>query len=122
MRPRGDSNAPYKLTNVVKLPTARIHSLQQLINFIIAHFLAQVRQDISELSHADETRQILVEHLETATVLFRLAGIAEAAGSVEDTLEGIEIDCCKELSVGEHIGREFPNCAYSLRQLDPRGP
>jgi hypothetical protein len=32
-------------TRVVDLATARINSLQQLIDFFIAHLLAEVRQD-----------------------------------------------------------------------------
>ena len=48
---------------------------------------------ISQLSHPNEPRHILIEHLETSTVLFRLAGIAETTGAVEDFLEGIEVDC-----------------------------
>jgi len=90
------------LTHVVQLPTARVHSLQQLIHLIITHLLPQVREDIPELSHADEAREVLVEDLEAAAVFFGLAGIAEAAGTVEDLLEGIKVDC-----VRSHISKRL---------------
>jgi hypothetical protein len=45
------------------------------------------------LSHADEACEVLVEDLETPAVLFRLARVAEATGSVEDAAECIEVDC-----------------------------
>lgn len=34
-----------KQTSIIDLSTTRIHSLQKLIHFVIAHFLAQIRQD-----------------------------------------------------------------------------
>jgi len=83
------------LTHIIQLPTAGIHRLQQLVHLIITHLLTQVREDIPELSHADEAREILVEYLETAAVFFGLAGIAEAAGAVEDLLEGVKVDCVR---------------------------
>lgn len=78
--------------HIVDLATARIHRLQQLIHLIIAHLLAEVGQDVSELPDADETRQVLVEDLEAAAVLVGLAGVAEAAWAVEDAGEGIKVD------------------------------
>lgn len=48
---------------------------------------------ISQLADANETRHVLVEDLEAATVLFWLAGVAEAAWAVEDLGEGLEVDC-----------------------------
>ena len=78
--------------HIVQLPTTRIHSLQQLIHLIIAHLLSQIRQDVSELPNSNETRQILVEDLETSAVFLWFAWVAEAAGSVEDAREGVEVD------------------------------
>jgi len=79
-------------THIVDLAAASIHSLQQLIHLLIAHLLAQICQDIPELPNTNEARQILVEHLESATVLLRLAGIAEAVRTVEDAGEGVVVD------------------------------
>ncbi len=83
------------LTHVIQLPTARVHSLQQLIHLIITHLLSQVRKNVPKLSHADEAREVLVEDLETAAVFFGLAGVAEATGTVKDLLEGVEVDCVR---------------------------
>jgi hypothetical protein len=80
-------------THVVQLARAGIHSLQQLIHLLITHLLAQVRQNVPELSHANETREVLVEDLEPAAVLFWLARVAEAAWTVEDAGEVVEVDC-----------------------------
>lgn len=89
---------PIKLTHIIQLPTTSIHSLEQLIDLLVAHLLAQVRQDVAELAHADEARELLVEHLEAAAVLFRLAGVAEAARAVEDAGEIVEVDCEGDVS------------------------
>ena len=81
-----------ELTRIVDLSRARIHSLEQLINLLIAHLLAQVRQNVAELAHSDKPCEFLIEYLETAAVFFRLAGVAEAAGTVENALEVVEVD------------------------------
>jgi hypothetical protein len=47
---------------------------------------------VSQLSNTDETRHILVEHLESTAVLFGLARIAETTWAVQDLEEGIEVD------------------------------
>lgn len=80
------------LTHIVQLPTARVHCLQQLIYLFITHLFTQIREDVPELSHADEAREVLVEYLEAAAVLLWLAGVAEAAGAIEDFLERVEVD------------------------------
>lgn len=91
-----------KLTHVVQLPTASIHRLEQLIHLIITHLLPQIRQNVSELSHANEAREVLVKDLEATTILLWLAGVAETAGSVENAGEGVEVDCFARQS-------RFPN-------------
>ena len=79
--------------HIVQLPTARIHGLQQLIHLLVTHLFAQVGEDIAKLAHADEARELFVEDLEAAAVFFRLAGVAEAVGAVEEFGEGFEVDC-----------------------------
>jgi hypothetical protein len=56
--------------------------------------LDQIREEltISQLPHTNEPSHILVKHLESAAVLFRLTGVAEATRTVEDFLEGLEVD------------------------------
>ena len=44
------------------------------------------------MADANETRQVLVKHLETAAVLLRLAGVAEAVWTVQDAGEGVVVD------------------------------
>ena len=39
--------------------------LQELVDFLVAHLLAELCQDVSQLSGADETVSGLVEDLET---------------------------------------------------------
>jgi hypothetical protein len=72
---------------------SRFHSLEQLINFIITHLLAQISQDVSQLTNANETRHVLVKDLEATAVFFWLARVAEAAWAVENLGECFEIDC-----------------------------
>jgi hypothetical protein len=81
-----------QLTHVVQLARAGIHSLEQLIDLLIAHLLAQVRQNVAELSDSNKPGEFFIEYLETSAVLFGLAGVAEAAGAVEDALEVVEVD------------------------------
>lgn len=80
-------------THVVDLSTAGVNSLEQLIHLIVAHLLAKIRQDVSELTDTDETSHLLVKDLEAAAVLFWLAWVAETARSVQDLLEGVKVDC-----------------------------
>ena len=116
----------HPLTHVIQLSTACVHSLQQLIHLVIAHLLAQVCEDVSELANANEACEVLVEDLETAAVLFRLAWVAEAARAVEDAGEGVEVNCFRiqcqpnRAQIGDLHGGGV--CSYSLRQLSSRGP
>lgn len=82
-----------RLTHVVQLSAARVHGLEQLINFFVRHFLAEVREDVAELADADEAGEVFVEDLETTAVLFGLAWVAETARSVQDAGEGVEVNC-----------------------------
>jgi len=82
---------------VIDLPRTSIDSLQQLIHFLIAHLLPQVCQDISQLTHADVSREILVENLETATVFFWLAWVTESARSVENLGECLEVEITADI-------------------------
>lgn len=43
---------------------ANLHTLHQLINFLFRHLLAQLCEDVSQLSSADEAIALLVKHLE----------------------------------------------------------
>ncbi len=52
----------------------------------------KVPHTVSQLANANEARHVLVEHLEAAAVLFRLAWVAEAARAVQDSLEGLKVD------------------------------
>jgi D-alanine-D-alanine ligase-like ATP-grasp enzyme len=45
------------------------------------------------LADDDETRHILIKHLETTAVFLRLAGVAETTGAVQHALECLEVDC-----------------------------
>jgi hypothetical protein len=67
--------------------------LEQLVDFLLAHLLAQVRQDVLDLPLAHEPAPVLVEHLEPPDVFFNVKGLAEAARAVEDLGEGLEVDC-----------------------------
>ena len=82
--------------DIVQLAGAGIDGFQQLVHLLIAHLLAQVREDVAELAHADEARQVLVEDLEPPAVVFGFAGVAEAAWTVQDLGEGVEVDWEKE--------------------------
>nr|POF00917.1 hypothetical protein CFP56_20865 [Quercus suber] len=86
-----------QLTHVVQLSTAGVYSLEQLIHFLVTHLLSQIGQNVPKLTHTDETGELFVKHLEAAAIFLGLAGVAEAAGAVEDFLEGIEVDCDREV-------------------------
>lgn len=45
---------------------ANLDTLQELINLLVRHLLAQLCQNVSQLSSTDESIVLLVEHLETA--------------------------------------------------------
>lgn len=80
-------------TCVVDLARAGVDGLEELVDLVVRHLLAEVREDVLELADADEARHVLVEDLEAAAVLLRLAGVAEAARAVQHPLEGLEVDC-----------------------------
>ena len=83
-----------KHTSVVDLVIARVNgALEQLIDLLLAHLLAQIGQDVLDLALADEAGAVLVKHLEAAYVFFNVKGLAEAAGAVEDLGERLEVDC-----------------------------
>lgn len=85
------------LTPVVDFVVVGVDSrLEQLVDFFLAHLLAQVGQDVLDLSLADKPAPVLVEHLEAPDVLFNVKGLAEAARAVEDLGEGLEVDCIPE--------------------------
>ena len=48
---------------------------------------------VAQLTNPNKPRHILVEHLKTPAILLRLARVPEAAWSVEDLLEGVEVNC-----------------------------
>jgi hypothetical protein len=81
-----------KPTCVVDLSRACVHRFEQLVDFLVRHFLAQVGQDVLELADADEACHVLIKHLETAAVLIGLARLAEPTGAVKDALECLEVD------------------------------
>ena len=83
-----------RLTPVVDLVVARVNgALEQLVDLLLAHLLAQVGQDVLDLALSDEAAAVLVEDLEAADVLVDIEGLAEAAGAVQDLGEGVEVDC-----------------------------
>jgi hypothetical protein len=84
----------WQLTPVVDLVVGSVDgALEQLVDLLLAHLLAQVGQDVLDLTLADESAAVLVKHLEAADVLFDIKGLAEAAGAVENLGEGVEVDC-----------------------------
>ena len=112
-------NSLHKLP-VIHLVIARINrALKQLVHLLLAHLLAQIRQDVLDLALADEPRAVLVKHLEAADVLFDVEGLAEAAGPVEDLAEGFEIDCGGLVMHG--VGRTAWVWTYSLRLRRAQG-
>jgi hypothetical protein len=83
------------LTPVVHLVVARVNgALEQLVDLLLAHLLAQICQDVFDLALADKARPVLVEDLEAADVFFDVEGLAEAARAVEDLGEGLKVDWC----------------------------
>jgi hypothetical protein len=85
------------LTDVVQLSAACVDRLEQLVDLLIAHFLAKICENVSELSDTDEACEVLVEDLESPAVFFRLARVAEATRSVENTTKCIEVDCAETI-------------------------
>lgn len=89
----GQRECRLSLTSVRNLAAAGVDGLEQLVDLVVAHLLAQIRQDVAQLPDADEARPVLVKHLEAAAVLVNVARVAEAAGAVEDLAESVEVDC-----------------------------
>ena len=80
-------------TGIVDLSGRRVDRLEQLIHLVVRHLLAQVRQDVLQLTDTNKARHVLIEYLETPAVFLGFAGVAEAARPVEYALEGLEVDC-----------------------------
>ena len=78
-------------THVVDLAAAGVDSLEQLVHLVVAHLLAQVGENVSQLSNANVSRHLLVKDLEAPAVLLGLARIAEAAWSVEHLLKRVKV-------------------------------
>lgn len=72
-------------TPVIDLIVASINSaLEQLVDLLLAHLLAQVGENVFDLTLADKAAAILVKDLKAADVLLNVKGFAEAARAVED--------------------------------------
>ena len=83
----------HKHTSVVNLIIPTINrALEQLVDLLLGHLLAQVGQDVLDLSLSDESRSVLVENLEPPDVLFDVEGFAEATGSVQDFGKSFKVD------------------------------
>ncbi len=89
------------LTSIVDLAGAGVNSLEQLVDLLIRHLLAEIRQDILDLADADKSSHVLVEDLESAAIFLRLARVAEAAGAVQDALERLKVNCAKRLALSQ---------------------
>lgn len=81
-----------KNTSIVYFSAGRVDGFEQLVNLVIAHFLAEVGQNITQLTDAYETRHVFIKHPEPLAVFFRLARIAETARSIENFRERVEIN------------------------------
>jgi len=81
--------------HVVDFSTAGVDGLQQLIHFLVAHFLAQVCQDVPQLAHSYEPGHVFVKNLEAAAVFFWFAGVSETARSVEYFAKRVKINCAQ---------------------------
>ena len=58
---------------------ADLHALEQLVDLLVAHLLAQLRQHVAQLARADEPVALLVEHLEPADELLCAASASQPA-------------------------------------------
>jgi len=105
---------------VIDLAAAGVDRLEQLIDLLVAHLLAKVCEDVSQLSHANEARHILVKDLEAAAIFFWLAGVAEPAWAVKDFLKGIEVEITTDtlLQISDFRQRRIlAACAEEVTQL-----
>lgn len=53
---------------------ANLDTFQELVDFLIGHLLAQLREDVSEFTGTNETVTLLVEYLETTDELLYASG------------------------------------------------
>jgi hypothetical protein len=82
------------LTPVIDLVVARINgALEQLLDLLLAHLLAQIGENVLDLALSDEAGAILVKDLKAPDILFDIKGLAEAAGAIEDFAESFKVDC-----------------------------
>lgn len=102
------------LTSVVDLAGAGVDCLEQLVDLIVRHLLAQICQDVLELPDSDEARHILVKDLESTAVLVRFAGVAESARPVQDLGEGLKVNCACDKVVS---GLPASNSSHDERDL-----
>lgn len=79
-------------TPVCDLAGAGVDGLEELVHLIVTHLLAQIGENVAQLADTDKSGAILVKHLEAAAIFVDVAGVAEAAGAVQDLGEGLEID------------------------------
>jgi hypothetical protein len=79
-------NGPHKF-HVVDLAAAGVDSLQELIHFFVAHLLAEIGQNVSQLADPYETGHVFVENLEATTVFLGFSRVSETTGSIEDFAE-----------------------------------
>jgi len=84
-------NGPDKF-HIVDLTTAGVNGLQELIDFFVAHLLAQIGQNVPQLAYANETSHVFIENLKATTVFFGFPGVSETARSIEDFAERIEVN------------------------------
>ena len=73
------------------------------------------RRTISQLPHTNEARHVLVKHLKTPTIFFRLARFPESTRSVQNFLEGVEVNCRFRHPV--YISAMFPSLVIDRRFL-----
>ena len=64
-------------TRVVDLSRARVDRLEQLVDLLVRHLLAQLREHVPQLTGADEPVALLVEHLEATDELLCRASSAQ---------------------------------------------
>lgn len=106
-------------TCVVDLARASVHSLEQLVDLLLRHLLAQVGQDVLELANADEACHVFIKHLKATAIFLGLARVAESARSVQDALERLEVDCGGRMSASLRITSSGPSLAQGAAVKAP---
>ena len=108
-------SAKLAVCTAVQAHSRNRESLEELVDLLVGHLLAELRQDVAELSGTDESVSGLVEHLEaldelvwwSATsgpqrlgsslsgqdLLTGSSGRLPAVGAVEDLEELVVVDC-----------------------------